>query len=197
MGGRVDVLKLLLDKGAEVNVKSRDGVTAIHLALFGDMPAQGARLRSMVTPAPEEGSYDKVIKLLLDAKADLNGPINGTPILMLVALGGKPERVKQLLDAGADVNAVGESRITALMGAAAGGNPETVKLLLEHGAKVDAKGPQDMTALMAAAEAGKADAVKLLLQHGADRKLKSDKGETALDVAKKKGHQDVVALLQH
>jgi ankyrin repeat protein len=57
------------------------------------------------------------------------------------------EKVKQLLDEGADVNAKNKDGLTGLMHAAWKGHKEVVKLLLESGADVNAKDECGWTAL--------------------------------------------------
>src|SRR5438309_9910301 len=94
-------------------------------------------LRSTPPPLQETS----VLKLLLDAKADVNAPlVRGETPLMSVADKGNIEAVRLLLDRGADVN-VRESKggQSALMWAVAGRHAEIVKLLVERGADVRAR----------------------------------------------------------
>ena len=65
---------------------------------------------------------------------------------------GTPEAVAAAIRSGADVNARGEKKRTALMYAAAENpNPEVVSVLSKAGADVNAKDKDGWTALMAAA----------------------------------------------
>jgi len=57
--------------------------------------------------------------------------------LMEAARGGQTERVQELLEAGADVNAKIEGNVTALMFAASGGHANPVRTLLEACAEVE------------------------------------------------------------
>ena len=79
------------------------------------------------------------------------------------------EKIRLLLDWGAEVNTRSEHGYTALMLAARPWNShQAVKLLLDHGAAADAIGPAGATPLMAAAAGGDEKSVQLLLQHGAE-----------------------------
>ena len=44
-GGLIDVFRLLLDRGANINVKSNDGTTALKLAVNNGKPEVAALLR--------------------------------------------------------------------------------------------------------------------------------------------------------
>jgi len=94
---------------------------------------------------------------------------------------GDLEKVKQLLEEGADVNVKDEKGRTALMFASWYGHKKVVKQLLEKGADVNAREYKDgETALMWAAAKGDKKVVKLLLESGADVNAKNKGGWTAL-----------------
>ena len=78
------------------------------------------------------------------------------------------EKVRSLIDAGADVNAEAKYRETALMKAAERGHVEIAKHLLEAGADVNAKNKEGRTALKFAVEYEHVEIVELLLEAGAD-----------------------------
>src|SRR5688572_19228275 len=73
------------------------------------------------------------------------------------------DKIRSLLDSGADVNEEGPNGLTALIYAANEGEIEIVKLLLKHGADVNARNPSVGTALTAAAFKGHTDVVEILL----------------------------------
>lgn len=108
---------------------------------------------------------------------------------------GLPDRVKLLIEKGANVDAVycnddsgtapwfKETR-SALMLAASNYNTDTVKLLIENGANVNAANPRGETALMNAAGVfGSTDIVKLLIEEGANVNAVDCNGFTALMLA--------------
>jgi len=110
---------------------------------------------------------------------------------------GDVNRVKQLLNAGVDVNAKNNDYgSTALIVTSTVGHTEVVKILLEKGADVNSENKYGDTALMGAAAAGQTKIVKALLQKGANVNTKNKYGWSALMMAVKKGHTEVVNLLK-
>jgi ankyrin repeat protein len=131
---------------------------------------------------------------------------------MTAARTGRPEVLKALLKAGADVNArenwFGE---TALMWAAAENHPDAVHVLIEAGTDVNARSrlldvPRrrtgqsvlplgNWTALMHAARQGSLEGVRALIDEGADLDLVDPDGATALVIAIINANFDEAALL--
>eukprot|EP01001_Neometanema_parovale_P005681 NODE_2096_length_1513_cov_20.420144_g1995_i0.p1 GENE.NODE_2096_length_1513_cov_20.420144_g1995_i0~~NODE_2096_length_1513_cov_20.420144_g1995_i0.p1 ORF type:complete len:169 (+),score=36.21 NODE_2096_length_1513_cov_20.420144_g1995_i0:54-509(+) len=86
-----------------------------------------------------EGGHAKCVKVLIDAKADVNAMSEQTNKLLihLASELGHSECVEVLLDGKADVNAVDWFE-TPLHHAAQNGHAECVRLLLDRNADVDA-----------------------------------------------------------
>ena len=107
------------------------------------------------------------------------------------------DRVRSLLQAGADATAVAANRYgaTALSLACVNGGEAMVTLLLDAGADPDAALPGGETALMTAARTGRPGPVKALLGRRARVDAKDVKGQTALMWAAADGHAAVVELL--
>ena len=150
---------------------------------------------------------------LLKAGAKPNVALpEGETVLMTAARTGRPEVVKALLKAGADLNArehwFGE---TALMWAAAENHPEAVRVLVEAGADVNARSklldvPRrrtgqsvlplgSWTPLMYAARQGSQEALRVLIDSGADLNLVDPDGATALVIAIINANYDEAATL--
>ena len=115
---------------------------------------------------------------------------------MAAASTGKSERVRLLLEKGADAKARTRRNETALADAATAGDEATVALLLEHGAEVNVQDVRGYSPLLYAAgsDAMPAGVVRMLLAKGADRTAKGD-DETAQMLAAKRGHTEVARLL--
>ncbi len=146
--GHRDVVNLLLDKGADVNARDKNGVTAL-------------------IPTSENG-HKEVVLLLLAKGADVNAKTNkGSTALFLASQNGYKEVVKTLLAKGADVNAKTNNGATALMVASGLGHKEIVQALLDMGADVNAKTNKESTALMFASQKGHKEICELLIRAGA------------------------------
>jgi len=171
------VVRLLIEKGADVNAAAPDG----HNALI----------------AASNGGRDKIMGLLLEAKARVESSnTNGITPLMAACLNGHRKAASMLIAKGADVNARSVHGDTALMIAAFQGHVEIARLLVQSGAKINDQNGQGHTALFGAAYGNQPGTVGLLLELGADPNVKSKDGETPLGVASAKGHAKIVELLQ-
>jgi ankyrin repeat protein len=109
---------------------------------------------------------------------------------------GQKEKVKELLEQGADVN-TDKDGYTALCWACWYGHYEIAELLLQYGALVDLPIPIiRITPLMLASWYGYPKIVESLLKHGANPNNKTCFGQTALSGALKNGHKEIVELLK-
>jgi ankyrin repeat protein len=133
--GCIDVVRLLIEKGADVNAKEPGGDTPLYSASMA-------------------GRY-QVVELLLDKGAEVNSNSrDGTTALMSACQTGHTEVVNLLLDKGADMNAQSSSLSRPLMMASAAGRLEVVRLLLERGCDTEVKDASGMTALELASRRG-------------------------------------------
>ncbi len=149
--GLTKYVRMFLDQGVDVNVKDKDGRTALMTA---------AMWRQI-----------EVVRVLLDGGADLNikGPNGWTALMYALQMSrlNETEIAEELLSRGTDVNARSDDGETVLMLATKQGHTKIVEELLNRGADVNAKDAHGRTALMIAEENGPKGIVLLLKQAGA------------------------------
>ena len=206
------VVKLLLEKGADLEAKDDYGRTLLWWAAeYGYevvvklLLEKGADLETKdnhdQTPlwwAAQHG-HEAVVKLLLKSGADLEAKDKkyGRTPLWRAAEYGREAVVKLLLEKGADLEAQdNDYGQTPLWRAAEYGHEAVVKVLLEKGANLEAKDKKyGRMPLWQAAQNGHEAVVKLLLEKGADLKAKDNYGWTLLCWATQYGHEVLVKLL--
>ncbi|MGB7192907.1 MAG: ankyrin repeat domain-containing protein [Collimonas pratensis] len=116
---------LLNAKGVDLNIRARNGDTALMIASYkGDVP---------------------MVKALLDKEAEPNN--TGWTALHYAAAIGNDEIVQMLLDASAYIDAGSPNNTTPIMMAARAGKILTVKLLLDSGADATLKNDVGMNAI--------------------------------------------------
>jgi ankyrin repeat protein len=214
-------MKLLIDRGANVNQRSETKYTALMVA---------AQYGTHSTPA---------IRLLLAHGADAS-PSQGQPLfnadpLFLAAYGGNAEVLPDLLKAGASLNGemrlIGTSnsdaisgavrhgyldvaetlvtlgapvdrtdaRITPLVKAVLGDQVEMARFLISKGADVNHVDGNGMTPILYAAsiDFGSPAMIDMLLKAGARTDMKTKEGKTALDLARQYKHTHLIPSLEH
>lgn len=173
--GNPDIVRMLLDSGANPNVK--DGF-------------------SKSTALCKVG-YAPVARLLLDKGANPNascGEHGYTPLMTAYWIADNTELISLLLERGANPNARDKYGETALMHAAEEGEKEVVRLLLTRNPDQKAK---DAALRKAAYQRyqGCTDVIQLLLDKGANPNTRDENDRTVLMVAIDRGQVEAVRLL--
>ena len=178
----IDVVRLLLERGAEINRPLENGVTVLYAA---------HEKRGRI--------FDEAfLCFLLDRGADINQAAEGgwTPLHMTCA-SGRVDAARWLLENGADVNRVLEDGGTPLFVACQEGHVDMAQLVLDNGAEVNNRAMEEgCTPLYIACQNGHVDTARMLLDKGADVDQARDDGSTPMSIAKQEGHSAVVALLE-
>ncbi len=210
--GRVEYVKRLLEKKADVNIAYIDGNTALHYAVLLNKP--------------------EIVEILIKAKAnpDLKNCKGETPDQIAARVGNEETQIafpknslfKKIIEAsdqnnvdkindlikenpGIDLNAIvttgkwsseGFGIIRTVM--AAKSNIDCIKsieALIKNGAKVDLPDKDGITPLLQASYYGDVNLVKFLLKNGANIDLADNEGNTALHYASIQGKSEVAKLL--
>jgi len=199
--GRPHVARILIEARADVNARTEDGLTPLHVALRranAEMARQfagtGVKIPSFHN-AVLEGDLARV-KELVESGTNVDTPdeFGWTPICWAVSV-GQEEVAKYLLNQDADVSVKIEKGRTILHQASRAGLVEIVKSLIDKGAEVDAKCEVGATALQYAALSGREAVVKLLIANGASINFTAKDGTHPLGDAARSGHENVVKLL--
>jgi ankyrin repeat protein len=124
-----------------------------------------------------------ITSLLLNHDADIEaGDDKDERPLHQAAASGHDKVVQHLLERGADIEAVSDSK-TPLHIAAEHGRNKVVQHLLDQGADIDARNNHADTPLILAIERGHRTVARLLLDRGADPNARNAIGETPLTIA--------------
>ncbi|MEM7060469.1 MAG: ankyrin repeat domain-containing protein [Pseudomonadota bacterium] len=148
--GRMDVFKLLLEHGADIDVMEWSGLhQAVALGTVDDVTSLAwpnallVRDRNGLTPfllAVDIGDVEKADMLLaITPKSGRFKTYHKQPAMIVAAEKGRSEVISWLLNNGFDVDEADEFGGTALIAAVQYDRPKIVDLLLNHGASISAK----------------------------------------------------------
>ena len=222
--GSVDAMKRLLDEGADPNLASSSGSTALMLSATdiakvrllkergANLNAASTRGRTALLLAAMSDPSADIVRLLISGGADLKA-VDSLKMTALhaAALGNDAETVRLLVDAGLDVNAIDFQGFTPLIYAASNVNLAVARLLLARGADVNAVSGDGafqkvkagtlaqgrFTPLIMAAPFGSTELVQALLDAGAKVNAQDIRGMTPLmlAVATDRQNADVIRAL--
>jgi len=205
--GRINAVRTLIEKGADVNVPTGCG-TPIHQAASDGrteivelLIAAGADVdagNSIGTPllrAIEREHTEVALKLIAaGANPSETGRFSDTPPIAMAATRGLSEVIRALIDAGADVNAIA---------------PHITLNQLEYNRSVRAAWKEDNAAklvetevavntypVILAARCGRAETLAVLLETGADPHCKDGEGLSAYDWAVRNEDAEILAVLR-
>ena len=208
----VEVLRALLNAGADINVKdSKYRIPLCYaeaefpeaLAKFVLDRTSGlevtTKLRQISEATPlhyaAADGQEEVVQVLLDAGVKVDPEmIPGTTPLHMAAENGYAGIVHLLIKGGANANKYAHQR-TPLHMAVLANSAEVVQVLLEAGANTKVKDGGQLTLLHRAAEKGCEKIVRLFLNAGLDIEAKDYLGKTPLYYAVSRGHVEAVKVL--
>ena len=147
--GAKSIILLLLEKGADCNIKNAAGQMPIHVAM------------AMLN---REENYVDIVNLLIDHHTDLNvcNNVNDTPLHMAVKA-GHLEIVRKLIQKGAGFDSLDNNHCTPLWLAVSNGKKEIVKVLIDAGADVNIPDNRNRKPLAIASKNGRGDIAKMIM----------------------------------
>jgi ankyrin repeat protein len=181
--GHLQLVELLIAKGALVDERSHDGsnLTSLHLAA-------------------NENQIDTV-KLLLEKGADIDARgkgerYKGWNALAFASWNNYKGLVELLIEKGAPLKGFKRDNINPLWFPVGKGHKEITELLLAKGAVVDVPGSKAWGPLHIAVEKGYPELVQVLLEHGADvNRVAYGKTPLSAMIYWKRDHKEITGLL--
>jgi ankyrin repeat protein len=208
-----EVVAILLQAGASVNLKSSTGATALGAACeAGNVNVAKRLLVAHATQSTDDDGFTPLtraiqakspalVRLLIEYGADVEtrSPNGAAPLHWAVREGASGEGLeilRLLIEALSNIDAVEEHHVTPLMLSL--DEPDRLpatNLLIAAGADVNIPDFHGNTPLIVAAFAGNREALRVLLKAGATVDKQNTAGMTALIAAAGAGHIDVVQIL--
>ena len=184
------VTGLMLDQGADVNVRDRTGSTPLHAAV-------------------RQGNLD-MVRTLVARGADLDARTgrgddwaaasarrtSGLTPFLTAAQTGNVDLLRALLGLGADPAARSDEGAGAVLLATRGRSLEAVQLLVELGLDVNVHPPGRPSALHTAIRVGEDAIVEYLAAHGADFQARDHHGRTPLEEAEFEAPTHTIELMR-
>ncbi|RKK21198.1 hypothetical protein BFJ67_g17408, partial [Fusarium oxysporum f. sp. cepae] len=174
--GNIEVVKMLLEKGANPRTADNYGSTPLHLV--------------------SQNGHLEIAKMLLEKGANARAATkNGWTPLHLASKNGHLETARILLEKGADAAAADNDGWTPLHDASRNGHLEIAKILLDNRADTAAANNDGWTPLHDASRKGHLEITKILLDNRADTAATNHDGSTPLHYASGNGHPEITKIL--
>ncbi|XP_020620565.1 ankyrin repeat and EF-hand domain-containing protein 1-like isoform X1 [Orbicella faveolata] len=170
----LECLQIALKHGAGVNYVSKDGQPLLLVAA--------------------EAGLDNIVAALLIAGADPNGvhANTGQTALHAASAAGSVACVREILEAGADCDALDSENYHSAHRAAFSGHFDVIRVLAAYGADLGKVALDGNTPLHYAAQQGFGPICKFLSQRGCPSMLKNKEGKTPRLLAKDNEHKDAL-----
>lgn len=158
--GDADMVEVLVDAGAKINVKSPVNILVTPLVYAASNPDPFKHKDNLA-----------IIKSLVKHKGDINFPSENGRTALIAAAGCSDqsksyEKGALLIDSGASLDLVNDKGETALMLAAGAGNQKLVTLLIDKGANAQLKNGAGESVMSYANRSGNKGSVRLLESKG-------------------------------
>ncbi len=152
-------------------VRQSEGMATKQIAKMRSNP-----IRPIISEKEAKALGDEILKETHEDKPDL-------------------DKVRALVDRGADLDIKEYADTTALMWVTVSGLKDFAEILIRGGADVDVKDRDGETALLHAARHNQEEIAKMLLDYGANVNSTAKNGKTALGIAAHVGHPKIAEML--
>ncbi|XP_053671110.1 uncharacterized protein LOC128721382 [Anopheles nili] len=186
LGAKSDIVKLLLDSGADATLKGPYGMTVLHLAA---KHGQHETVRTILDCARKRLTARELM-------AFVNAIDNGHwTALAWAAENRYKQTVQQLIEIGADVNVCDRENNTSLHWASLSGCSDTLYLLMTKGCNPNMQNTSGETPLHIACRQGHADICVVLLAQGASLSIRNTANELPQDIIENRNSEcaDIIA----
>jgi ankyrin repeat protein len=221
--GRYNTVKMLLERGADINATSQRGYTALSIALQNNYVEIANLLKGNSiktgTEDPEFAAMEKLKKMFdasLITKEDYDAKkrevLDGLSLgksIKNTSLPSPTEEEKsgsatannikdeeeQVTEISTNDNVMDSNNIKLFFLASKNGDKSVIHSLLDKGVDLNAKDRNGNTALILASSNGHKEIAKILIENKADITIKNSIGMTALDLALQNKHVYIAQLL--
>ncbi|CAI6366920.1 unnamed protein product [Macrosiphum euphorbiae] len=198
-----DYLKIRFTETMNV-IEKMDGIVDADFVINRTYPSPFDQQFTLLMEASLNGQI-KIVKALFDrfnVAVDNTGDVvhfgslvKGATALWCAAGTGSMEVVKILVENGANVNFLTETKSSPLRAACYLGHLNIVEYLVEHGANVNLTNIYNSTCLMIASHNNHKEVVEYLLRKGADINIQTNCGSTAMHFAAQADNLEIAKLL--
>lgn len=178
----LEIVKQLLEQGADITEQDEQGLTAAHWAALQDnlevfqfISSQGGNVlqKSHAGYSPFDlaisKNNQKVVKWLVSQHRDFfinKQGVQGNTPLLLATIFSHDEMVQFLIERGADLETTNDQGLTPLIATVLTNDVEMAKLLVKKGAQIDYN--TNMNPLYLAASNNSIEVARFLIEQGAD-----------------------------
>lgn len=200
---RIDVVELLLSRGADPNIRGQDWPVCMAVR---NPPILKKILTVLAEPRAFKGVMEMAVvanqlesvKLLLAAGVSVEDKNGGVFSPLTTAIREDRTDIVQYLltEGGADINSPGEHLpIVKAVRRYHGEHTEIIEMLLEHGADPN-KMYRGWNAMMQAVENGDPNVLRILSKGGVDFEVRDELGRTVMEIASSRGAEEAVEVLE-